>query len=95
MSKQTHNEAEAEAVAGIDADRGMPTEGQMEEHGPTQAGDSSESSKDTLNSSNISTEGPAAPSTKGGPPATDPEGSRTKLQTAIIMISLCCSVFLA
>lgn len=89
------NEAEAEAVAGVGADRGTTIEGQVEEHRPAQAGDSSDSTKDTLNGSKISVEDPAAPVAKEGTPAADPEASRTKLQTFIIMISLCSAVFLA
>ncbi|TVY84201.1 MFS-type transporter [Lachnellula suecica] len=97
MDKQTRNEVEAQAVAGAGADRGTTLEGQVEEKGPVAGGDSSESTNDTLNGSKTSVEEPAAPVAKEAetPSALDPEASRTKLQTVIIMLSLCSATFLA
>lgn len=93
MDKQTRNEAEAEAIAGVGADRGTTMEGQIEVHSLAQGNSSSESTKDTLIGSKTSVEDAAAPVTKEGPPAADPEASRTKLQVFIIMLSLSSYLF--
>jgi hypothetical protein len=95
MEKQIRNEAEAQAVAGSGADRGTTMEGQIEEHVPTPVVSSSESANETLNGSKTTVKEPAAPVAKEESSANDPEASRTKLQTVIIMLSLCSSVFLA
>ncbi|TVY44729.1 MFS-type transporter [Lachnellula subtilissima] len=98
MDKQIRNEAEPEAVAGPahrdrDGDRGAIMEGQTEEN---IAAPEVSSSDETLNGSTASVNSvheTAAPAAKEE--ASGPEASRTSLQTAIIMISLCSSVFLA
>lgn len=85
-----NHEAEAEKVA---ADRGATTENQAEDHVPTTA--SSESAKETLHRSSDEETVIAAPAANEEALVIDPEASRTKLQTFIIMLSLCASVFLA
>ncbi|TVY47129.1 MFS-type transporter [Lachnellula cervina] len=97
MDKEIHNEAEAQAVTGpgADRDRGATMEEKIEEHITAPVLSSSESANETLNGSNASVKEAAAPAAKGETAGGDPEASRTTLQTAIIMISLCSSVFLA
>ncbi|TVY89496.1 MFS-type transporter [Lachnellula willkommii] len=97
MDKEIHNEAEGQAVTGpgADRDRGTTMEGQTEEHITAPVLSSSESANETLNGSNAGVRETAAPTAKGETSGGDPEASRTTLQTAIIMISLCSSVFLA
>jgi sugar phosphate permease len=103
MDKELRNEAEAQAEAGPGADRGTTLEGQPSEKDNQERTPSPSPSK-TLQNGSLSTsiEDEVAQPTTVAPnngsekqQPLDPEASRTKLQTAIIMGSLCMSVFLA
>lgn len=99
MDKKLRHEAEAQAVAGVGVDRGTTIEGQVEEKGQHDNDVSSPSnvSKDMPNASSgtSSIEDGDSPPTAPNDAAANPEASRTKLQTFVIMASLCASVFLA
>ncbi|KUJ24664.1 MFS general substrate transporter [Mollisia scopiformis] len=104
MDTEKQLEAERQAAAaGPGADGGTTTiEGQTAEHHTQNLESSSLSSKNVPNGSlDTSIEESAIPpptstETKNGAPAsTNPEDSRTKFQTTVIMISLCMSTFLA
>ena len=95
MEKDQQKEAEAQAEAGLGADRGTTIAGQREERDLVDDSTSPRTLPANENGSATSTEGPTSDvAPKNGPPA-EPEASRTKLQTAVIMASLCASVFLA
>lgn len=104
MEKDKRHEADAQAEAGVGvgADSGTTTEGQREEKDLIDSNSPSDSSKHIPNvSSNTSIEakqGPEPTTSTAGPPnakPAEPEASRTRLQTVVIMASLCASVFLA
>ncbi|KAL2063804.1 hypothetical protein VTL71DRAFT_5609 [Oculimacula yallundae] len=97
MEKGTRNQAETQAEAGV----GSKT-AQGQEHDQTSI--SSKNAQNTTSSSNISTENstiveadtiPVSDGTSPTQPPTNPEDTRTKLETTIILLSLCASVFLA
>ena len=107
MKNHGHNEAEAQAEAGIrpGADRGTGFEGQRgEEEDLVDSNSPSYASKDIPNGSS-STSMEAEHDVAEPPPTTsipleqvksaEREASRTRLETVIIMASLCSSVFLA
>ena len=86
------------AEAGPGADRSATIEGQQEEKDLVDDSHSSSSPKvvpANENGSATSTEEPAADGVPKAAPPAEPEASRSKLQTAVIMASLCASVFLA
>ncbi|KAL3422194.1 major facilitator superfamily transporter [Phlyctema vagabunda] len=97
------NEAQQkEAFAGTGADRGTTMEGQVQERPQGNSTDRTNGTynKETSSLDNSSSEMPPEASAEDGKPpvaaeTSDPEASRTTLQTAIIMLSLCASVFLA
>ena len=95
MEKDLRNEAEAEAGPGVES--GATIEGRREEKdlvddSHNSASQNSPSAKE--NGSVTSIEEPSGENApKNVPP--EPEASRTKLQTVIIMLCLCASVFLA
>jgi predicted MFS family arabinose efflux permease len=95
MEKDQQKEAEAQAEAGPGADRGTTIEGQREERDLVDDSASPRTLPANENGSAASTEGPTGDvAPKNAPPA-EPEATRTKLQTTVIMASLCASVFLA
>lgn len=83
--------------AGVDMDeKGAGAEGHPDiptEHGVNHVSTSADSSNGTTNTSIEEDAAPTPPKPEIAP--TDPEASRTKLQTTIIMISLCSAIFLA
>jgi predicted MFS family arabinose efflux permease len=94
MDEKQQDEAEAQGVTGPGAYMGTTLEAQLGEkqHDPSKP----------LPDGSLTTsiEDEAAPPTEqppnnGAPKPADPEASRTKLETTIIMASLCASVFLA
>jgi hypothetical protein len=95
------NEAESQADRGLWSDDGTTFEDKVEERHQHTKGESTPapSEKDIPNDSSTSIEEEAPPSPSAidpnTPSPTDPEASRTKLQTTIIMASLGASVFLA
>jgi fucose permease len=99
MEKDLPTEAEAQAVAGPGADRGTTVEGQKEELDFIDDSHASSSPEITLANGNGSATSPKEHNGHVLPPpnptSAEPEASRTTLQTAIIMASLCASVFLA
>ena len=97
MEEDLPHEAEAQAAAGQGADGGTTVKGQQEERDFIDESQSSGSPKSihaNENGSAQSIEPNRGAPPQNAPPA-EPEASRTMLQTAIIMASLCCSVFLA
>lgn len=104
MTTQVNDEAGTGAGGVVDAGANADTQRETtttenkagEQVQPAVGSSSSESTNGTLNGSHTSVEEPGAPVAKEqqSRPA-DPEASRTKLQTFIIMLSLCSSVFLA
>lgn len=98
MEKDLRNEAEAQAAAGPGADRGITIQGQQEERDfidDSHASGSPKSIPANENGSATSIEKPNGHAAPPNAPPAEPEASRTKLQTAVIMASLCASVFLA
>ncbi|KAH6702845.1 MFS multidrug transporter-like protein [Leptodontidium sp. MPI-SDFR-AT-0119] len=108
MGKEMRNEAETKTEAGrIGAGEKSTTHGHQgqdqEDHDQTSI--SSKNLPNTTGSSNVSIEGsttvdpesPSPTSSDATPsqPSANPEDTRTKLQTTIIVLSLCASVFLA
>ena len=97
METDLRNEAEAQAGPGPGADRGTAIEGQQEEkdlvqNPPNSASRNPPSANENGSATSIEEQnGENTP--KNVPP--EPEASRTKLQTVIIMLCLCASVFLA
>jgi fucose permease len=93
MDEKLRNEAEAQPEAGPGTDKGTTLEGQTNEKC------ASSPPKDIPDGSlSTSVEDESDPGLKTPRPAnnaSDPEASRTKLETTIIMGSLCMSVFLA
>jgi MFS family permease len=99
MDKERLPETDAQAEAVV-IDRNITIQSQQGEKSNTNTRNdfSDFSDKKTLDeNSSADSNDENAPTTapeNGGKP-TEPEASRTRLQTAIIMVSLCCSVFLA
>lgn len=108
MGKEMRNEAETKTEAGrISVGEKSTTHGHQgqdqEDHDQTSI--SSKNLPNTTGSSNVSIEGsttvdpesPSPTSSDATPsqPSANPEDTRTKLQTTIIVLSLCASVFLA
>ncbi|KAF4637158.1 hypothetical protein G7Y89_g908 [Cudoniella acicularis] len=93
----THEEEAQAATAGASLETAMEGQSNEEQIERDKEIDSSpaEYEKDILNSSTTSAEGPPAVATTEKSAPQDPEASRTKLQTVIIMLSLCSAVFLA
>jgi EmrB/QacA subfamily drug resistance transporter len=100
MEKIERHEAEAQADASSGADRGTTVDGQVDEknHTASIATDPTSNipphtngSASSVNRTSSETPPKASPQTA----AADPEASRTRLQTLVIMLSLCASVFLA
>jgi fucose permease len=102
MTMSKANEAESQAERGLAAEDGTTFDNQVEEERHQHSKSESTpapSEKDIPNDSSTSIEEEAVPSPPvtdpNAPSPTDPEASRTKLQTTIIMASLGASVFLA
>jgi fucose permease len=105
MDEKVRSEAEAQAEAGPGADRGTIFEGQIDEKHQREDLNTS-NGKDKTNNDSSSTsienedhslqhEAANPPPTSPPPNNANPEASRTALETTIIMLSLCASVFLA
>jgi predicted MFS family arabinose efflux permease len=94
MDEKQRNEAEAQAEAGPGADRGTTFEAQPDEkqHNPSRPVPNGSL---TTSIEDESSPPEAPPANDGAHKPADPEASRTRLETAIIMASLCASVFLA
>jgi len=99
MEKELRHEAEAQAEVGVGTVRGTTIEEQVEEKGQhhNEASSPSNISKDPPNGSSSTSikEGDSPPTAPPKDAAANPEASRTKFQTFVIMASLCASVFLA
>jgi fucose permease len=103
MDEKVRSEAEAQAEAGPGADRGTTFEGQNDEkHQHEDLNTSNGKPTNDSFSTSIENEDPSLenavetpPPTSPTPNNTNPEASRTALETTIIMLSLCASVFLA
>jgi hypothetical protein len=101
MEKDLTDKVEAQAVAGQGADRGTTIEGQQEErdfidesHSGSPSGSPKSIPANASGSATTVEEPHGVEPTQNDPPAA-PEAARTKLQTSVIMASLCASVFLA
>src|SRR4051794_13477506 len=107
MDKEMRNVAETKTEAGGNGAGQEPTIQHQQGQEHDQISSSSKNIPNTTSSSNISIEGsttvdPESPPQTGEdatppppPTSTNPEDTRTKLQTTIIVLSLCASVFLA
>jgi fucose permease len=100
MEKDLQNEAEAQPATapGADTDTDTTREGQFAEKDladDAHASDSPDSMTANEEGSMKPIEGSHGDGEPQKGPAAEPEASRTKLETAIVMISLCASVFLA
>jgi predicted MFS family arabinose efflux permease len=95
MEKHQRNDAEAQAEAGQAADKGTTTEGQQDESDLIDESNVSASPKSILADNNGALEEPNGFPPPQNAPSAAPEASRSTLQTAIIMASLCSAVFLA
>jgi sugar phosphate permease len=95
MENGQRKEAEAQAEAGPGAERGMTVEGQREETDLVDDSASPRTLPANENGSATSIEEPNGDVVPKNATPAEPEASRTKLQTAIIIASLCASVFLA